>query len=48
MNCGVCLETAAESIIQYKDGKCLKEIRQYIDEKYKEGYSKPIPTPFPS
>lgn len=48
MNCGVCLETAAESIIQYKDGKCLKEIRQYIDEKYKEGYSKPTPTPFPS
>ncbi|MBY0122712.1 PCYCGC domain-containing protein [Bacillus sp. S/N-304-OC-R1] len=46
--CGVCLETAAESIIQYKDGKSLKEIREYIDEKYKEGYSKPTPTPFPS
>lgn len=46
--CGVCLDIAAESIIQYKDGKSMKEIRQYIDEKYKEGYAKPTPTPFPS
>lgn len=46
--CGVCLDTAAESIIQYNDGKSIKEIRQFIDEKYKEGYAKPTPTPFPS
>ncbi|WNS73905.1 PCYCGC motif-containing (lipo)protein [Bacillus sp. DTU_2020_1000418_1_SI_GHA_SEK_038] len=46
--CGVCLDTAAESIIQYKDGKSIKEIRQYIDNKYKEGYAEPTPTPFPS
>lgn len=46
--CGVCLEIAAESILMSKDGKSLKEIRQYIDEKYKEGYAKPTPTPMPA
>lgn len=45
--CGVCLETAAESIIQYKDGKSISEIREYIDEKYKEGYAEPTPTKMP-
>lgn len=45
--CGVCLETASESIIQYNDGKSIKEIRDFIDEKYKEGYSKPTPTKLP-
>ena len=43
--CGVCLEIAAESIIDYSEGKSIKEIRQTIDEKYKEGYAKPTPTP---
>jgi bacterioferritin-associated ferredoxin len=43
--CGVCLEIAAESIIEYGNGKTVKEIRQAIDEKYKEGYAKPTPTP---
>ncbi|KZR60169.1 PCYCGC motif-containing (lipo)protein [Pseudobacillus badius] len=46
--CGVCLEIAAESVLMFKDGKPLKEIRQYIDEKYKEGYAKPTPTPMPA
>ena len=46
--CGVCLEIAAESILMSKDGKSLKEIRQYIDENYKEGYAKPTPTPMPA
>ncbi|MFE8702105.1 PCYCGC motif-containing (lipo)protein [Cytobacillus sp. FJAT-54145] len=45
--CGVCLETAAESILQYKDGKSMMEIREYIDEKYKEGFSEPTPTKMP-
>lgn len=45
--CGVCLETAAESINQYRDGKSIKEIRDYIDEAYKEGFSKPTPTKYP-
>ncbi|MEK4029052.1 MULTISPECIES: PCYCGC motif-containing (lipo)protein [Bacillaceae] len=46
--CGVCLEIAAESILMSKEGKSLQEIRQYIDEKYKEGYAKPTPTPMPA
>ncbi|MFC3885174.1 PCYCGC motif-containing (lipo)protein [Bacillus songklensis] len=43
--CGVCLEIAAESITDYSKGKSIKEIRQNIDEKYKEGYAKPTLTP---
>lgn len=43
--CGVCLEIAAESIVDYSKGKSIKEIRQMIDTKYKEGYAKPTPTP---
>ncbi|KAB7708993.1 hypothetical protein F9802_02315 [Bacillus aerolatus] len=46
--CGVCLEIAAESVLMKKEGKSLKEIRQYIDEKYNEGYAKPTPTPMPA
>ncbi|MCZ0755019.1 PCYCGC motif-containing (lipo)protein [Anoxybacillus sp. J5B_2022] len=42
--CGVCLEIAAESITEYEQGKSMKEIRQTIDEKYKEGYAEPTPT----
>lgn len=45
--CNVCLEIALESAILYKDGKSIKEIRQYIDEKYEEGFSKPTPTDMP-
>ncbi|MFE8695809.1 PCYCGC motif-containing (lipo)protein [Cytobacillus sp. FJAT-53684] len=46
--CGTCLDTAAESINLYNEGKSMKEIRQYIDEKYKEGYADPTSTPFPA
>nr|WP_041267750.1 PCYCGC motif-containing (lipo)protein [Geobacillus genomosp. 3] len=42
--CGVCLEIAAESIAAYDQGKSVKDIRQMIDEKYKEGYAEPTPT----
>ncbi|PLT34956.1 PCYCGC motif-containing (lipo)protein [Bacillus sp. V5-8f] len=45
--CGVCLITAAESINQLNEGKSIKEIREYIDNKYKEGYPEPTPTPQP-
>lgn len=45
--CDVCLETAAESIIQYQEGKSVKEIRDYIDDKYKDGYPEPTPTKLP-
>ncbi len=43
--CGVCLETAVEAINDFNDGKTVKEIRQTIDNKYKEGYPKPTATP---
>lgn len=33
--CGLCLETAAESILMKREGKTVEEIRNYIDEKYK-------------
>ncbi len=43
--CGVCLEIAAQSIMDYQEGKSIKEIRAKIDTKYKEGYAEPTPTP---
>ncbi|WP_019241875.1 MULTISPECIES: PCYCGC motif-containing (lipo)protein [Bacillus] len=45
--CGVCQEIAAESVVLLNKGKTPVEIRKYIDEKYKEGYAKPTPTPMP-
>ncbi|RWR04529.1 PCYCGC motif-containing (lipo)protein [Siminovitchia fortis] len=42
--CIVCLEIAAQSISDYRNGKSVKEIRKEIDEKYKEGYAEPTPT----
>lgn len=45
--CLACLEIAAESVVQYNSGKSPKEIREFIDNKYKEGYAKPTPTPMP-
>jgi hypothetical protein len=45
--CEVCLVIASESISQFNEGKSLKEIRQYIDQKYKNGFPKPTPTPMP-
>ncbi|WP_186576981.1 PCYCGC motif-containing (lipo)protein [Aquibacillus kalidii] len=43
--CQVCLDIAAESINMSREGKTIKEIRIYIDEKYKDGYAEPTPTP---
>ncbi|WP_223701934.1 PCYCGC domain-containing protein [Sutcliffiella deserti] len=45
--CGVCLEIAATSVLEYKEGKSIKEIRTLIDDLYKEGFSTPTPTPMP-
>ncbi|MGE8205068.1 PCYCGC motif-containing (lipo)protein [Heyndrickxia sp. NPDC080065] len=45
VNCDVCLEIAAQSVVDFNKGKTIKEIRKEIDEKYKEGYAKPTPTP---
>ncbi len=45
--CGVCLEIAATSVMEYSKGKSVKEIRDMIDDAYKEGFSTPTPTPEP-
>ncbi|MGM8213872.1 PCYCGC motif-containing (lipo)protein [Virgibacillus sp. W0430] len=43
--CQACLDIAAKSIIEFNNGKTVKEIRHLIDEQYKEGYAEPTPTP---
>ncbi len=46
--CQVCLEIAVLSVKMTQDGKSLKEVREFIDENYKEGYAKPTDTPMPA
>jgi outer membrane murein-binding lipoprotein Lpp len=46
--CGTCLEIAVVSAKLKQEGKSVKEIRQFIDNAFKEGYAKPTPTPMPS
>ncbi|KHE72795.1 PCYCGC motif-containing (lipo)protein [Halobacillus sp. BBL2006] len=43
--CGVCLEIAAQSIVDHQDGKSIKQIRNDIDQTYEEDYAEPTPTP---
>lgn len=43
--CGVCLEIAAQSVVDFNKGKSIKEIREKIDKAYENGYAKPTPTP---
>lgn len=46
--CGVCLEIAAAAAKMKSEGKSDKEIRNFIDETYKEGYADPTDTPMPA
>lgn len=46
--CLVCLEIAVESVQMAQQGKSLKEIRDAIDTKYKDGYAAPTPTDMPA
>ncbi|KMJ56261.1 lipoprotein [Bacillus sp. LL01] len=46
--CGVCLEIAHASMELYDNGTSVDEIRDLIDERYKEGYAEPTDTPHPS
>ena len=46
--CPVCLDTAIASVMMIQEGKSLKEVRDIIDETYKEGYAEPTDTPMPS
>lgn len=43
--CSTCLEIAVKSILKQRDEESVKEIRSAIDSSYKDGYSKPTPTP---
>lgn len=45
--CVHCVEVVVESASMQQKGKSPLEIRKYIDNKYKEGYAKPTPTPMP-
>ncbi|WP_282034099.1 PCYCGC motif-containing (lipo)protein [Metabacillus indicus] len=45
--CGVCLEIAAKAIIEREKGTSVNEVRQMIDEQYKEGYAEPTDTKLP-
>lgn len=45
--CGVCLEIAYYSMELSEQGISDLEIRQFIDEAYKEGYAAPTKTPMP-
>ncbi len=48
VTCNNCQEIAKESAYMKNQlGKSLGEIRQAIDQKYREGYAKPTPTPLP-
>ncbi len=46
--CLVCLEIAVQSVQMTQEGKSLKEIREFIDETYNEGYAAPTDTPMPA
>lgn len=46
--CLVCLEIAVKSVQLNQEGKSLKEIREFIDDMYKEGYAPPTKTPMPA
>lgn len=39
------MEIAAEAIMKFEKGDAVKDIRKAIDEKYKDGYAEPTPTP---
>ncbi|MBY0029759.1 hypothetical protein H7K20_21990 [Priestia aryabhattai] len=43
--CEVCLEIATKSMSDLRSSKLIKQIRQSIDEKYKNSYAKPTPAP---
>lgn len=46
--CQVCVEIAVQSICMTPECKSLKEIRDFIDERYKNGYAAPTNNAMPS
>lgn len=47
ITCGTCLLIARDAMKLQKEGKTPLEIRNIIDEQYKEGYAEPTATPMP-
>ncbi|SEN35081.1 PCYCGC motif-containing (lipo)protein [Lihuaxuella thermophila] len=47
VTCYNCQQIALESIQLKEQGKSTPEIRKFIDNKYKQGYAEPTPTPVP-
>jgi len=45
--CGVCMEIAVVAAKMKQEGKSVKEVRQFIDNTYADGYAEPTPTPMP-
>lgn len=45
--CYNCMEIAVYSAALKQEGMTTLEIRNWVDENYKEGYAKPTPTPMP-
>ncbi|WP_181347287.1 PCYCGC motif-containing (lipo)protein [Thalassobacillus sp. CUG 92003] len=43
--CGVCLEIAAQAVLDYRDGESIEDIRSDIEKTYQEDYAEPTPTP---
>lgn len=41
----MCLKIAVKSILKQQDGESIKDICSAIESSYKDGYSKPTPTP---
>ncbi|WP_100371934.1 PCYCGC motif-containing (lipo)protein [Bacillus sp. FJAT-45037] len=46
--CGVCLEIAHISMELYDNGTSPGDIRDFIDERYQEGFAEPTDTPHPN
>lgn len=47
ITCNNCQQIATESVNMKTEWKSFLEIRKAIDNKYKEGFAKPTPTPLP-
>ncbi|TWI56221.1 PCYCGC motif-containing (lipo)protein [Halalkalibacter nanhaiisediminis] len=46
--CPVCLEIAYYSMELHDRGASLEEIREFVDDRYQEGFAEPTNTPMPS
>ncbi len=45
--CGTCIDIAFQSAKLTKEGKSIKEIREWVDQRYSNTGAEPTPTPSP-